>query len=176
MEILVRVHVLLCWSDVFVRCVDVQCSCYYYIFQQYEQAISFWFLVVISLSLHEEFSGTAKFLCYESMQLAILLHLSLLDCGQGGQKFPVCAFHTICYCSITMGWMNVAYFQQLWRSTFSCVMMQLAHVSLVCLVLVAGFVSTEGKDVLHVLKCCLNTTGQPDYCITKSIVCNNHLE
>ena len=23
MEILVRVHVLLCWSDVFVRCVDV---------------------------------------------------------------------------------------------------------------------------------------------------------
>ena len=29
--------------------------------------------------------------------------------------------------------------------------MQLAHVSLVCLVFAAGFVSTEGKDILLVL-------------------------
>ena len=41
----------------------------------------------------------------------------------------------------------------------TCVMMQLAHVSLVCLAFAAGFLSTEGKSILHVLKCCLNTTG-----------------
>ena len=33
----------------------------------------------------------------------------------------------------------------------SCVKMQLAHVSLVCLVFAAGFVNTEGKDILLVL-------------------------
>ena len=33
--------------------------------------------------------------------------------------------------------------------------MQLAHVSLVCLVFVAGFVSTEGKEILHCVKYCL---------------------
>ena len=63
----------------------------------------------------------------------------------------------------------------------SCVKMQLAHVSLVCLVFAAGFVSTEGKEILHVYMIMVLNICLEHYCLiarllTVKSVCNNQLE
>ena len=63
----------------------------------------------------------------------------------------LCISDHLLFAAVTRGWMNVAYFSCS-VEVLSCVRMQLVHLSLVCLVFVTGFVSTEGTAlVLNVI-------------------------